>query len=61
MRYGKDMVILRLFLALDNWKVQADIVDRRVYDEQMFREAGHKVPKVTYKFDPTKPISQRRT
>ena len=40
--------------AVDNWKVQADIVDRRVHDERIFREAGS-MQRRTYKFDPTNP------
>ena len=42
--------------AIDNWKVQGEIADRRAYDEQQFRDAGSAAPKKTYKFDPTKPI-----
>jgi YidC/Oxa1 family membrane protein insertase len=43
------------FAAMDNWRVQADVADRRSYDEQSFREAGLDKPKRTYRFDPTQP------
>ena len=47
-------------LAYDNWKVQADIADRRAFDEQQFREAGTIAPKRTFKFDPTRPAVKRK-
>ena len=49
-----------VFLAMNNWKVQADIQDRRQFDEEQFRQAGQGRPKRTYKFDPTKPRIKAR-
>lgn len=43
--------------TIDNWKVQGNIIDRRVYDEQQFKEAGAKKPIKTFKYDPTKPVA----
>jgi len=40
--------------SIDNFRVTSQIVDRRAYDEKMFKEAGQKKPVKTYKFDPTK-------
>ena len=40
--------------AWDNMKLQADIADRRSFDEDVFRKAGQQKPPRTYKFDPTK-------
>lgn len=45
-----------VFAAIDNWRVQADIADRRAHDEKVFREAGLAKPPRTYKFDPTRPM-----
>ena len=41
--------------VIDNAKVQADMTDRRRFDEDVFRKAGTGRPKKTFKFDPTKP------
>jgi len=46
--------------TMDNWKVQGAIVDRRQYDEKMFREAGAAKPVKTFKYDPTKPIAMKQ-
>lgn len=46
--------------TIDNWKVQSDISDRRLFDEQQFRDAGSAPPIKTYKFDPTKPQNLKR-
>jgi len=46
--------------TIDNWKVQSDIQDRRLFDEQQFRDAGSAAPVKTYKFDPTKPVNLKR-
>lgn len=43
--------------TIDNWKVQGNIIDRRAYDEQQFKEAGTKKPIKTFKYDPTKPVA----
>ncbi|CAB4054964.1 yidC [Lepeophtheirus salmonis] len=42
--------------VMDNWKVQKDVIDRRAFDEQMFREAGLQKKRRTYKFNPTAPM-----
>jgi len=46
--------------TLDNWKVQGQIVDRRAFDEQQFRDAGSNKPVKTFKYDPTKPVALKR-
>ena len=53
---------LKLFFssAYDNWKVAADVEDRRVFDEQQFRDSGASKPKRTFKFDPSKPIVRKK-
>jgi len=40
--------------ALDDWKVKADMEDRRRFDEEAFKKAGSVRPQKLYKFDPTK-------
>jgi len=45
--------------TIDNFKVQADIADRRALDEQAFRDAGVAKPVKTYSYDPSKPVSVR--
>jgi len=40
--------------------VQADIADRRAYDEAAFRDAGMSKVTRTYKFDPTKPRIKKK-
>jgi len=39
---------------VDNIRAAGQIVDRRAYDEQMFKKAGESKPIKTYKYDPTK-------
>ena len=46
--------------SMDNMKLQQNIIDRRAYDEQQFREAGSNKPKKTFKYDPTKPVALKR-
>jgi len=46
--------------SMDNMKLQQNIIDRRAYDEQQFREAGSKKPMRTFKYDPTKPVALKR-
>ncbi len=42
-------------------RVQADISDRRAYDEAAFRGAGmEERPQRTYKYDPTKPYIKKK-
>ena len=43
-----------IVLALDDWKVKADMEDRRRFDEEAFKKAGSVRPQRLYKFDPTK-------
>lgn len=45
--------------TIDNFKVQADIADRRALDEQAFLDAGAAKPVKTYSYDPSKPVSVR--
>jgi len=40
--------------TVDNFRAASQIVDRRAYDEQMFKKAGESKPIKTYKYDPTK-------
>jgi len=40
--------------SISNYRAMADIIDRREYDERVFREIGSSKPKRTFKFDPTK-------
>jgi len=40
--------------TVDNFRATSQIVDRRAYDEQMFKKAGESKPIKTYKYDPTK-------
>jgi len=40
--------------TLDNFRAMGQIVDKRAYDEKMFREAGKAKPVKTYSYDPTK-------
>lgn len=40
---------------LDNAKVQAELKDRRIADQDAFAIAGKAKPKRTFKFDPTRP------
>ena len=49
-----------LISAIDNWRVQNELADRRAFDEQAFREAGGKKAQRTYKFDPTKPLITKK-
>jgi len=46
--------------SMDNMKLQQNIIDRRAYDEQQFRDAGSKKPMKTFKYDPTKPVALKR-
>jgi len=46
--------------SMDNMKLQQNIIDRRAFDEQQFRDAGSKKPMKTFKYDPTKPVALKR-
>jgi len=46
--------------TVDNFRASAKIIDRRAYDEQMFREAGRAKPVKTYDYDPTKIASRKQ-
>jgi len=43
--------------SIDNFRVQADIADRRALDEQAFKDAGMTKPIKTYSYDPSKPVA----
>jgi len=43
--------------TIDNFKTQADNIDKRAMDEKAFQEAGTKKPIKTYTYDPTKPVA----
>ena len=47
-------------IALDNWRVQNEVADRRTVDATAFRDAGARKPKKTFKHDPTKPKASLR-
>ena len=47
--------------TMDNFKVSAKALDRREYDEKMFREAGRAKPVKTYRYDPTKPVAFKKS
>ena len=40
--------------TLDNFRAAGKQIDRRAYDDQLFRDAGKAKPVKTYSFDPTK-------
>ena len=43
-----------MFTAIENFKMQKQMVDRRTFDEDQFKQAGEAPVRKTYKFDPTK-------
>ena len=47
--------------TLDNYRASAKVLDRREYDEKMFREAGTAKPVKTYRYDPTKPVAFKKS
>ena len=47
--------------TLDNFRAAGKVIDRREYDEKMFREAGSAKTVKTYQYDPTKPIAPKKT
>ena len=47
--------------TLDNFRAAGKVIDRREYDEKMFREAGTAKTVKTYHYDPTKPIAPKKT
>ena len=47
--------------TLDNFRAAGKVIDRREYDEKMFREAGNAKTVKTYHYDPTKPIAPKKT
>jgi len=47
--------------TLDNFRAAGKVLDRREYDEKMFREAGNASPPKTYSYDPTKPVAFKKT
>jgi len=57
---GKKGFVQGFRESMDNMKTQANVIDRRAYDDQQFRDAGVKKPMKTFKYDPTKPVALKR-
>ena len=47
--------------TLDNYRASTKVLDRREYDEKMFRDAGTAKPVKTYRYDPTKPVAFKKS
>lgn len=46
--------------TMDNFRSAGKVIDRREYDEQMFRDAGSAKTVKTYRYDPTKPMALKK-
>ena len=47
--------------TMDNFRASSKVLDRREYDEKMFRDAGTAKPVKTYRYDPTKPVAFKKS